>query len=90
MLNRNTWNHLCAKYSLTIYIYIYIYIYKHDLALNNSQELTCHKTQPNQPFFFFFFFFFFLFLLLLLLLFVKVVVIFLKSLDCLVQVSILE
>ena len=29
-------------------IYIYIYIYIYDLALNNSQELICHKIQPNQ------------------------------------------
>ena len=31
----------------TTHIYI-IYIYKEDLALNNPQELICHKTQPNQ------------------------------------------
>ena len=32
-----------------IYIYyIYVYIYKKDLAINNLQWLTCHKTQPNQ------------------------------------------
>ena len=24
------------------------YMYKKDLALNNLQGLTCHKTQPNQ------------------------------------------
>ena len=24
-----------------------IYIYKQDLALNNQQDLICHKTQPN-------------------------------------------
>ena len=23
-------------------------MYKGDLALNNQQELICHKTQPNQ------------------------------------------
>ena len=23
-------------------------MYKEDLALNNPQELRCHKTQPNQ------------------------------------------
>ena len=34
---------LPANYLLTNYIYIYIYIY--DLALNNPQELICHKTQ---------------------------------------------
>ena len=27
---------------------MYIYMYKEDLALNNLQWLTCHKTQPNQ------------------------------------------
>ena len=29
------------------HIYIYIYIYIKDLALNNPQGLTCHKTLPN-------------------------------------------
>ena len=24
-----------------------IYMYKQDLALNNLQQLICHKTQPN-------------------------------------------
>ena len=27
--------------------YIYIYIKKQDLALNNPQELICHKIQPS-------------------------------------------
>ena len=25
-----------------------IYMFKKDLALNNRQQLICHKTQPNQ------------------------------------------
>ena len=31
-------------------MYIYIYIYKQDLALNNPQELICHKTPTNHLF----------------------------------------
>ena len=35
------------SYIQYIYIYIYIYIYKEDLALNDLQELICHKNQPT-------------------------------------------
>ena len=28
-----------------------ICIYKEDLALNNLQQLTCHKTKPNQTYY---------------------------------------
>ena len=31
-----------------LYIYIYIYINKQDLALNNLQWSTCHKTKPKK------------------------------------------
>ena len=37
-------------YTSYIYIYIYIYIYKHDLELDNPQELISHKTQPTNHF----------------------------------------
>ena len=33
----------------TNYLLIDRYIFKQDLALNNPQELICHKTQPNHP-----------------------------------------
>ena len=42
-----TLTHTCIH--LYIYIYTYIYIYKHDLALNNPQELIWRKTQTDQP-----------------------------------------
>ena len=35
---------LPTDYSLTKHVYI-----KHDLVLNNSQELICHKTPTSQP-----------------------------------------
>ena len=31
-----------------MYVCMYVCMYKQDLALNNLQELICHKTQPNQ------------------------------------------
>ena len=41
---------VCLKivtYKLFITNHIYfIFMHKHDLALNNLQELICHKTQP--------------------------------------------
>ena len=57
MLDRNTWNQLtvckqistgslkrCYLQNISLQIRYLIYLYKQDLALNNPQELICHKT----------------------------------------------